>query len=143
MPHAAKHPNTDGAIFVPLPSGRYAAYIPQDRYSRQNASEIGPIVQVAQLIDGHWHGTPAQYHAKTASVAATGERVVDRVVIDGGQRWMLDTADTAVFRAFAAGVYLAWEEERRLNHPDTGPGTGATIDELRELLSPTGWDAKP
>ena len=139
------HPNTFGAIFVTLPSQQYAAYIPQDRYSRQNAQDGGPIVQVAQRINGEWHGTPAQYYAKDASQPAReGQEAprADRVWIDHGQRWGLDTSDTIVFRAFAAGVYLSWEETTRQARQEAGadhPGTGATIDELRALL--TGEDA--
>jgi hypothetical protein len=87
-----------GELVTPLPSGRYGSYRPA------NAEDGGPVVQVAQLIDGVWHGTPARHYAATLlglDEWSRGARPT-RLSIDYGQGWELGEADTAAHLAFAA-----------------------------------------
>lgn len=107
-----------------LPSGKYASYIPMNRFGK---GKQGPVVQVAQLINGQWHGTPAQHYARTLlgtdEPRYSGAPMVagrDRLWIDGGAKWGLSVEDTAAHLAFAAGV-LAWEQHAAFRAAENMP----------------------
>ncbi|TAM93796.1 MAG: hypothetical protein EPN43_00065 [Jatrophihabitans sp.] len=88
------------------PSGQYAFFRPRLEYFERpgrttspSQMQHGPVVQVAQNVDGAWYPTPARYFTDTLIEGSSA-----RLAIDYGQRWALDEADTAAFRQFARDV---------------------------------------
>lgn len=75
-------------------SGRYSFYQPP---AATSACEGDVVVQVAELIDGAWHGTPARYSADTIAF----HDPLTRLSIDFGAAWHLPDEDLAGFVAFA------------------------------------------
>jgi hypothetical protein len=79
---------------TPLPSETYGSRVVSIDYAH------GPVVQVVQRIGTDWHPTPARHYAETLGQGTSPDQ---RLAIDYGQGWALDSADSLAHYAYAAG----------------------------------------
>ncbi len=123
-----------GAV-ITSPSGKFGFYQPtpmtnsRPEIAAAIAAKHGPVVQVAELIQGSngssWNPTPARYRAAQAISYRDGSELA----IDAGQGWKMSAQDTAAFASYAQIV-----AEGQADEPELGAGgsfvtdTGAKTD---------------